>query len=728
MHFDMTRKNRTFMTVLRSHPTRLRHTIHKGLRTFTALCLALSFSMASVADPAPAFAAATTYYVAKTGSDTAGDGSSARPWATIQKAANTISGGDTVLVGPGTYNERVTIASTKSGTAGATTKLIASGAVVIAQGLSVKSSYTELSGFEVTPGSSAISDAWSVGQVDITGNHNTLTGFFIHDLARASALVFTDNSTASYNTVADLTISHVPHNGVTFGRGTSHNTISGGTISDFGGNTGIDVENYPQGSFASYATIEDVTVTGPSGWNQAAYGGWAEGDGIRANGPFTTVRRCVIDVWQERHPSSAGSPHTDNMQFWVDYDGLLIEDSIIGSYNTTHSYDGKHAGSSCINHGGYSNTTDQNWTMRNCLLLVPDAGPSSTDNPSDNPVSYSGGSYSRAQIYNNVFWGKRSSFNTAKLKARNNVFMKTTNTPQAPGYTLGTDSDYNLFVGSGRPAGEGAHSLLVASNAAVGFVNPDTSVATNYGIDADWHLAAASPAIDKGIAEAATPTTDKDGAARDTTPDIGAYEFSASGTSISASAPQVASYGARATLAGTLADVSGAGLSAREVGLQLLRGTDWVEVSKAQTGTSGAFSVQSPQLVTASVMRVSFNGDGSYRATRSPSVRVTPKPYLTPPKTASIMRRGRAYTAYGYLKPRHVAGTKPVRVFAYRYQRGRWVLRTSWPATAYDYSSYSRYRARIRPPYRGRWRLRVGHPADGSHAAAFSGWRYVVVR
>jgi len=47
-----------------------------------------------------------TYYVAKTGSNL-NDGSQAQPWATIQKAANTVLPGDVVNVGPGDYGELV---------------------------------------------------------------------------------------------------------------------------------------------------------------------------------------------------------------------------------------------------------------------------------------------------------------------------------------------------------------------------------------------------------------------------------------------------------------------------------------------------------------------------------------------------------------------------------------------------------------------------------------------
>jgi len=61
-------------------------------------------------------AGAATYYVAPNGSD-AGPGSLAAPWRTIQKAANTVVAGDTVLVRSGTYAERVVLVA--SGTPGA---------------------------------------------------------------------------------------------------------------------------------------------------------------------------------------------------------------------------------------------------------------------------------------------------------------------------------------------------------------------------------------------------------------------------------------------------------------------------------------------------------------------------------------------------------------------------------------------------------------------------------
>ena len=58
----------------------------------------------------------TSYlYVATNGSDTTGDGTQSKPWRTIQKAANNVDPGETVLVRAGTYSESVVME--RSGTA-----------------------------------------------------------------------------------------------------------------------------------------------------------------------------------------------------------------------------------------------------------------------------------------------------------------------------------------------------------------------------------------------------------------------------------------------------------------------------------------------------------------------------------------------------------------------------------------------------------------------------------
>lgn len=58
---------------------------------------------------------AATYYVRKTGNDGNTGTATNQAWLTIQKAATTVSAGDTIYVGAGTYNQE--IASTRDGTA-----------------------------------------------------------------------------------------------------------------------------------------------------------------------------------------------------------------------------------------------------------------------------------------------------------------------------------------------------------------------------------------------------------------------------------------------------------------------------------------------------------------------------------------------------------------------------------------------------------------------------------
>src|SRR3989442_13599910 len=58
----------------------------------------------------------TTRYVATTGSDTTGNGTSGNPYATISKAATVAVAGDTITVADGTYNGNFT--TNPSGTSG----------------------------------------------------------------------------------------------------------------------------------------------------------------------------------------------------------------------------------------------------------------------------------------------------------------------------------------------------------------------------------------------------------------------------------------------------------------------------------------------------------------------------------------------------------------------------------------------------------------------------------
>jgi hypothetical protein len=80
-------------------------------------------------------AAAGTYYVATTGNDATGTGSSSNPWRTIQKAADSIGPGATVLIQPGTYAEAAEIAI--AATAASPVNFRGNGAGVVIEAASV---------------------------------------------------------------------------------------------------------------------------------------------------------------------------------------------------------------------------------------------------------------------------------------------------------------------------------------------------------------------------------------------------------------------------------------------------------------------------------------------------------------------------------------------------------------------------------------------------------------
>lgn len=90
-------------------------------------------------------ASAATYHVATTGSDAAA-GTIGAPWLTIQKAANTLTAGNNVIVAAGNYPEHVTTAA--AGTAGNRITFTASGTVTM-RGFTVNHAYTTISGFTI---------------------------------------------------------------------------------------------------------------------------------------------------------------------------------------------------------------------------------------------------------------------------------------------------------------------------------------------------------------------------------------------------------------------------------------------------------------------------------------------------------------------------------------------------------------------------------------------------
>ncbi len=152
----------------------------------------------------------TTSYVSITGNDT-NPGTLAAPWRTIQKAANVAAPGTTVLVQPGTYNEKVTVNVSGSAAAGfvtfqATSNVVVSGSNVAGANLFylLNCSYVRLTGFELRDnlGVSSGAGVWIEGG----GDHLEIRSCKIHNIRGTNAMgvtVYGTSLTPLSNVVVD---------------------------------------------------------------------------------------------------------------------------------------------------------------------------------------------------------------------------------------------------------------------------------------------------------------------------------------------------------------------------------------------------------------------------------------------------------------------------------------------------------------------------------------------
>jgi len=204
------------------------------------------------------------------------------------------------------------------------------------------------------------------------------------------------------------------------------------------------------------------------------------------------------------------------------------------------------------------------------------------------------------------------------------------------------------------------------------------------------------------------------------------------GTTLALSSGSVLSlaYGSSFTIRGTLRS-AGVGLPGKRVILQSCTpGATLKDTSLTATTTAGGAFSFTTRPATKTFYGVRFAGSAEYAASGPTSpVYAVPRVYVGTPVAPSKMYRTKYYTVYGYLKPRHTAGTYPVRIYAYRYVSGKWRTFGFAAARASNYSTYTKYSRSIRLPYAGKWKVRAWAPADGLHAATWStGWDYVTVQ
>ena len=189
------------------------------------------------------------------------------------------------------------------------------------------------------------------------------------------------------------------------------------------------------------------------------------------------------------------------------------------------------------------------------------------------------------------------------------------------------------------------------------------------------------------------------------------------------------SYGSSNAITGSLTAGGAAAPGANIVLQTSTNGSTFSNSTTALTSATGSFSFN-VKPTTRTWYRVLFAGSTNYLASGpTAAIYVTPKAYLTNPYAPTTVYRNRAFTTYGYLKPRHTSGSYPVRIYKYRYVSGVWKSYGYVTAKASNYSSYTKYTKALSLPYAGKWRLRTYAPADSGHAATWSsGYDNVTVK
>ena len=200
--------------------------------------------------------------------------------------------------------------------------------------------------------------------------------------------------------------------------------------------------------------------------------------------------------------------------------------------------------------------------------------------------------------------------------------------------------------------------------------------------------------------------------------------------SVSLAAPATVAYNGKPKFTGTVS-AGGGGLAEHKVLIENLVGSSWVQVAETTTSAEGTYTVEGPALTAARKFRAVAVGDETYATVTSPQNPIV-KPYAAvgTPVAPSYVYRGRAFTVWGVLKPRHSSST--VRIYRERYDNGRDRPYGSYiNARGYNsssYPTYTKYSVKISLPYACRWRVRAWH-SDSDHAPTYSAkWDYITVR
>lgn len=413
----------------------------------------------------------------KIGSDS-NTGSQTEPWQTIQKAADSIDAGDTVIVIEGNYPERVQI--TRSGALEAPFTFQAEGQVIM-HGFTVKADHITIKGFEITDTPDHEIDG--VG-IFIQGSHCDLASNYIHYATRGGITIFTDpeSPTQTMNCkVQNNRLYNNAHHGIEV-TGQNH-LIEGNEI---------------------WGTIQyhPAWINPPS---------TADADGIRFFGSGHVFRRNYIHDISLNDPFNV-DPHIDAFQTW---DGTILEvgNNIIFEGNIVEL---PGEGTAGFQLGGAA----RNLIIRNNVVeaFAGIRGYANAGTPSNLTIVNNNFIGSLSYSPNQSPVGVTITEATNIIFKNNIIFNQKYKTFHISGQ--GNDVEFNLTYNSDGtmppvPIGVSMANSLWGVNPL--FINPGIM---------DYHLQAQSPAINAG-ALLVEVTNDLDGIARPQGGgvDIGSYEF-----------------------------------------------------------------------------------------------------------------------------------------------------------------------------------------------------------
>jgi hypothetical protein len=450
------------------------------------------------------FAAATraiaaTYYIAPTGDD-AGPGSQSQPWRTLQRGLSGANAGDTVLVASGTYRESITF--TRSGTASGKIVFKNAGtqpAIIDGQGLAIGQwgalvgfnnvGYVRLEGFEIRN-----SPAYNV-YVGGESHHLELIGLDVHDGGSSGIWLDGPKNRAAMSVISGNHVHGHSLGGITVWSATGgYYMIQNNEVWANKGTSNYDAIQVGGGDAGSHHIVVKNNFAHDNG--SADVGEDAIDLGGHALNHHYLVEGNIMSGGTGSFKLHSGQLKTGWYSPGVSSFHIARFNQVIGKGFVAYEFPNPIA--------MYNNT------YFNCGQCVMFYGEDASKNQNLGDATYTGGDAGRMVWKNNVFFQDSASTAYVLLQAgptgatidltyrsvrfQSNLYKFASGQKLTWNGMFGSpisDATFSSYKSSNAPDNPDVGSLVTSAALAQMFVNASTG---------DFHLAAGSPAIDKGSA------------------------------------------------------------------------------------------------------------------------------------------------------------------------------------------------------------------------------------